>query len=198
MALLQWLKSHTSPVQVFTLAWTMGSLLASAYFGFLLFPKIYAERTSAVVEVHFRTGDEGSTVYYPNLPTYRGEFLSQISDRNFLYFTACDALPLSQRPICDTSRNWKKVDPRYLGCSDVASCTADTYRLSEEQRYIVLSGARPISGASLSIHDLTDPSLSDPGGWGRSATWPVFFVTLFFSMKLGRTIGEFWFTPYVK
>jgi len=204
MKIAEWLQTDKSRIRAFTLIWTLGSVIASAYFAFWLFPEIYAERTSAVVEVEFQSGrqltssEEMVLTYYPNQPTFRDKYLSELSDQQFFYFSACEALPLSQRPICDSARNWRKIDPKYLGCSDVKNCTATSYRLSEEQRFITISGMQPVRGATLSIHDLEAVSLSDPGGWGEKATWPVFFVSLFLGVKLGREIGEFWFTPYQK
>ena len=190
-------------VAIFTWIWTIGSVIASAFFAFSLFPRIYSARSGAVVEIHFQTNEKYQdpnmeATYFPNTPTFREQHLSQISDRVFLYFSACEALPLSQRPICDSSRNWRRLDPKEVGCSNVVDCAATTHRLSEDERYMVITGVHPVPGASVSLHDVAELSLSDPAAWGKEAKWPIFFVSLFLAIKCGRAIGEFWFTPYRK
>jgi hypothetical protein len=191
-------------VSRFTWVWLVGSVAASAYFAFVLFPAVYERRTSALVEVHFQTSVKTSDasikglVYYPNLPTFRTRHASDMTDEGFLYFDACEALPLSQRPICDSSRNWKKLDPKKVGCGSAVQCNVERYRLSEEERYILLADVKPSNGANFSIGDLQSPSLSDPGGWGTAAQLPLFFISIFLALKLGRSLGEFLFTPYEK
>lgn len=184
---------------IFTWIWLIGSVLVSAYFAFMLFPKIYALRTSALVPIYFQTADDSQhTIYQLNSPLSRKLYLSHIEDKNFFYFSRCDTLPLSQRPICNTSNNWWRLEPQHLGCNDVMNCTATTYRLSEEERYEAIAGIVSSEGAHVSLQDLPSVSLSDPGGWGVGAKWPIFFISLFFAVKMGRAIGEFVFTPYTK
>lgn len=188
-------------IPVFTWVWALGSIVASAYFAFWLFPSVYDARTSAQVELHFQTKNPGKnnpqgTWYFPNRKTYKDTYMSYIDDKTFLYYSACELLPISQRTICDTSRNWKKLDPRDVGCSEVKSCNAYMHRLSEEERYSTITGATPVQGATFNLKDMPSLSLSDPAGWGKSAALPIFFISLFLSLKLGRAMGEFAFKPY--
>lgn len=197
------LTDRSRRVRLFTTVWLIGSVIVSALFAFRVFPAIYEDRTSTVVEIHFQAhvpvdGGRLAQIYYPNTPTFIDRFGQFRADSAFLYFSACDALPLSQRPICDTSRNWKKLDPRLMECQDALACDLGTYRMGEEQRYVILSGINPAEGASVDIDDLQRPSFSDPGGWGKNATWPLFFICMFLALKLGRSLGEFLFTPYEK
>lgn len=190
-------------IPVFTWIWTIGAIFVSAYFSFYLFPSIYEERTSAPVEVHFKTKDPGGDVgdgawYFPNTPSYKNKYSSVVSDTDFLYYSACEALPISQRAICDTSRNWRKLDPKLVGCDNVVDCNLLYHRLSEEERYIQITGAQAKQGASISLSDAEALSLSNPGGWGKSAAWPIFFISMFLGIKLGRAIGEFAFKPYTE
>ena len=69
-------------VAIFTWIWTIGSVIASAFFAFSLFPAIYGVRSGAVVQIHFRTNEKYEdsnmeTTYFPNTPTYRDQHLSQ-------------------------------------------------------------------------------------------------------------------------
>jgi len=190
-------------VRFFTVVWICATTVASIYFSFWLFPDVYDKRTTAVVGVKFQTtvlrdGSSQHTVYYPNQAAYRTRHGSVLSDADFLYFSACEALPLSQRPICDSERNWKRLDPQKVECSDVISCSAETYRISEDDRYVLLAGVKPVGGTNFSISDMQSPSLSDPGGWGKAAQLPIFFICMFLGLRLGRSAGEFIFTPYEK
>lgn len=54
---------------VFTIVWFVGSILASPWFAFVLWPRIYQLRTSVLVPVYFRTADGDKVVYFPNTPT---------------------------------------------------------------------------------------------------------------------------------
>jgi hypothetical protein len=124
------------------------------------------------------------------------KYVPSVADREFLYVSRCDALPISQRPICDPSANWVRLPPRELGCTDVASCEVPVLLLSPERRYGLLTGIKPRGGAAFSLGDVPNVSLSDPGGWGQGARWPIFFISLFLAVKLGRALGEFLFQPY--
>ena len=94
----------------------VGSLLASAYFAFWLFPSIYASRTTVLAIVYFQANESNNTVYWPNLPVFRKDHFSNIEDKNHLYYSACNALPISQQPSCAPSANWLRLDPALLGC----------------------------------------------------------------------------------
>jgi len=196
MNLGRWFGSREVVVPLFTWVWLAGSIVVSGYFVFRLFPEIYDARTSSLVDVYFQTKNSDQVVYLPNLSATRTNNLSRLSDPQYLYFSACEVLPLSQRAICDDSRNWRKLEPQELGCSDVKSCAAISYRLSEDQRYQYLVGIVPEKGASITISDQEKLSLSEPAGWGRQAKWPIFFVSMFLAFKLGRATGEFLFLPY--
>jgi hypothetical protein len=187
-------------VAPFTWIWLIGSLITSAYFAFWLFPKVYAERRHAPVQVYFQTKNlsDNSTIYYPNLEVYRKMFYKDLSDKDFLYFSACEILPLSQRPICDKTDNWIGITPSELNCIDVATCSSPNYILSEKKRDSYVTGIVPMGGAKISISDLPPLSLSDPIGWGDAARWPLFFVCLFLALKLGRNLAEFLFLSYSK
>ena len=187
-------------ITFFTWIWLIGSLISSACFAFWLFPRVYAARRTATVQVYFQANDlsDNSTIYYPNLEMYRKEFQKNLSDQTNLYFSACDVLPSSQRPICDTTHNWKKIKPSELNCVDAVTCSTLNHTLGENQRDQYLSGIVPIGGAKFSISDLPPLSWSDPTGWGNAAKWPLFFVCLFLALKLGRTLGEFLFLSYAK
>jgi hypothetical protein len=187
-------------VVLFTRIWLIGSLIVSAYFAFWLFPEVYDRRTSATVQLMFQTKDlsNGSIVYYPNLETFRRQYLKSLSDQTYLYFSGCEILPLSQRPMCDPTTNWKKLDPHVLNCTDAATCSTTSYTISETQRYMYLVGLKTTTGDSFSISDLPPPPLSDLAGWGNAAKWPLFFVCLFFALKLGRSLVEFLSLPYEK
>jgi hypothetical protein len=187
-------------VTLFTWVWLTGSLIASAYFAFWLFPEIYAARTNSIVQVWFQvkpTADD-PYVYYPNQEPWRKQYRNYLSDRTYLFFSACEILPLSQRPFCDSSNNWRALPPSVLNCVDVATCSTGLYTVNEDQRHRHLAGLNPVSGASFSIADLAPLSLSDPVGWGNAARWPLFFVCLFLALKLGRSLGEFLFLSYEK
>jgi hypothetical protein len=107
-------------------------------------------------------------------------------------------LPLSQRPVCDDTDNWVRIDPHALGCNDVKNCSKSTYFLNEAEKNQRLNNLLPKTGASFNISDIPAPSWSDPTGWGNATTWPLFFVCLFLAVKLGRPLGEFLFLSYDK
>ncbi len=187
-------------ITLYTWIWLIGSIICSAYFTFWLFPEISSTRSATTVQVYFlaKESSDNSIVYYPNLETYREEFHENLSDQTFLYFSACDVLPVSQRPICDRAKNWKGIKPRELNCKDVATCSVSNYTMSENQRDKFLNGLTPIGGAKFSISDIPPLSWSDPSGWGSAAKLPLFFISLFLALKLGRTLGEFLFLAYNK
>lgn len=187
-------------ITLYTWIWLTGSVVCSIYFAFWLFPEINSGRSTATVQLYFQAKEssDNSTIYYPNLETYREGFRKNLSDKNFLYFSACDVLPVSQRPICDSTRNWKGIRPSELNCKDVSTCSVSNYTLSENQRDKYLNGLIPTGGANYSIPDLPPLSWSDPSGWGNAAKLPLFFITLFLALKLGRTLGEFLFLAYNK
>jgi hypothetical protein len=174
--------------------------LVSAYFAFWLFPKVYDSRTNSTVRVWFQMKDpsSGSVQYYPNLEAFRRDYLKFLSDQAYLYFCACDILPLSQTPRCDPAANWKKIDPPTLNCENVATCLTAVYTIDETMRYGYLAGLKTNAGESFSISDVPPAPLSDPAGWGKAARWPLFFVCLFFAVRLGRSLVEFLFLPYDK
>ena len=195
-------------VRYFTVIWICATTVVSIYFSFWLFPYVYAKRTSAVVGVSFQTkvsqdGASPATVYYPNLALFRTQQGSALSDTANLYYSSCELLPPSQRPICDRTRNWIKLAPEMVGCSNVAACTVETHQVDEDERLVRLAGVTPLQGANFSISELESSSrsslsLSDPTGWGMAARLPIFFICLFLGLKLGRSVGEFIFTPYEK
>jgi hypothetical protein len=182
-------------VALFTWIWLIGSLITSAYFAFWLFPKVYAERRLSTVQLYFLAKDpsDNSRIYYPNLEVFRKMFHKDLLDKDFLYLSSCDILPLSQRPICDGTDNWKGIPPREVNCIDVVTCSSSTYILSENQRSRYLTGIVPVGGAKISLSDLPPLSLADPIGWGDAARWPIFFFSLFLAVKLGRALAEFLF-----
>lgn len=183
----------------FTWTWLIGSIVVSAYFSFWLFPKIYAELSEAVVDVYFQTDSPSEgTIYFPNERGYREIYLGRLSDAHFFYFDACQITPLSQRPICDSSRNWKKIDLTVLKCKDIKSCTATVYILTGLEKKQYLADLNPKPGYSFSISDDAKPTLSDPITWGPLAQLPLFFFSLFLALKLGRLLGEFVFLTYEK
>ena len=186
-------------VALFTWIWLTGSLLGSSYFAFWLFPKIYAARTGAVVRLWFQgKTPEGGAVYWPNTEAYRKEPYNSLRDASFLWFSRCDILPLSQRPVCDDSNNWAPVNPSDIGCIDVRTCSVSTYFLNREKKNEQLSNLTPKSGSSFTMSDVPSPSWSDPTAWGDATRWPLFFVCLFLAVKVGRTLGEFLFLGYDK
>jgi hypothetical protein len=194
--------NRTGIIPIFTWTWSFGGVLASAYFAFWLFPSIYESKTSTAATVWFQCNGSSSgapsRVYWPNFPGFRKTYLSNLADREFLYVSRCDALPVSQRPVCDPSDNWVRVSPGDVGCKEVVGCETPVLRLSQGRRYEFLTGIRPLPGAAISVADLPNLSLSDPAGWGKGARWPIFFISLFLAIKLGRALGEFLFQPYSK
>ena len=184
-------------VAVFTWTWLAGSVTAAAYFAFWLFPEIQAGRTAATVEIYFQTQNP-STIYYPNSGTYRKEFKALLSDKLFLYFSRCEVLPLSQRPNCDITRNWTKLEPSDAGCADVANCLESQHTFSESEKTRHWNDIRSATDSRIAISDPPPLSWSDPSGWGESAEWPLFFLSMFLAVKLGRSLGEFLFTSYNK
>jgi hypothetical protein len=193
-----WFARREIVVPLFTWIWLVGSIVASAYFAFWLFPEIYENRTSSLVTVWLQTKNGDQVIYQNNLPAELTSNLERLADSEYLYWSACEVLPLSQRPLCDYSRNWKRLMPTEVGCTDVRSCTVTNYKLSENQRYQSFVGIVPEKGANISIADQEKLSISEPAGWGRQATWPIFFVALFLALKLGRAAGEFLFLSYEK
>jgi len=191
------LSSHRK-TSIFTAVWLVGSLLVSGYFAFVLFPQIYSRRTSALVRLFFQTKAKGETTYLPNTPNWREAHLDQLSNSSYLYFDLCEAVPNSVRVACDSSANWYPIDLKDLGCNSIKGCNASTYHLSEEQISQYIAGLTTLPGRTVSLQDLPRPSLSDPVSWGSGAQWPIFFISLFAAIKLGRGIGEFLFTPYAK
>jgi hypothetical protein len=191
---------HPPIVQAFIWLWLFGSVLVSAYFAFCLFPEIYDLRNGRIVTLYFQTrkgDDTAHIIYYPNSSPFRKHYGS-VLDKETLYYSRCAVLPLSQRPNCDSTANWRGLDPKSVGCSGVATCKAETYRLSELEWYSALEGVRATLGDKILVGDLAPLSLSDPVGWGHAARWPIFFVSLFLGIKLGRALGEFAFAPYDK
>lgn len=187
-------------VTYFTCVWLIGSLIASAYFALWLFPEVYNNRTNATVQVYFqsKTPSNGSVFYWPNTEVFRRENLKNLSDRTHFYFSRCEILPISQRTKCDGAKNWRMIDPRELNCTDVVDCLTERYTLTDAMRQQYFVDLIPTTGNTISISDLPALSLSDLTGWGNAAKWPLFFVCLFLAIKLGRSFGEFVFSPYEK
>lgn len=176
-----------SVIAIFTWVWLVGSVIVSAYFSFSLFPNTYTERSSAIVEVWFQTqSPTGAIVYYPNEKNFRKAYLDRISDNRFLYFNACELMPLSQQAICYENKNWKKLDLISFQCKDVKSCLTTVHKLgkNERERYFADLNLKP--GVSFSLADKAELKLSEPLAWGHAARWPLFFILIFLSLKLGR------------
>jgi len=192
--------SANSLQRIFKGSWLVGSVIASAIFAFWMFPEVYSNRNNSKVRVWFQTKNpsNGTLVFFPNREIYRKEQLKNLSDEKFFYFCTCDMLPASQSPKCDPTLNWIKIDPHELNCANVAECSSETYTLNDMARKQYYANLTPLSGASISISDLTPLSFTDPSGWGYAAKWPLFFVCLFLALKLGRSLGEFIFLPFDK
>lgn len=184
-------------ITLFTLTWLAGSIVVSSYFAFSLFPNVYSEKQSAIVEVLFQTKDQtGKTRYWLNAQGNRGKYSDVLSDDRVFYFDACEAAPLSQRAKCNSSDNWWPLTPASLGCTEFDSCEATEYRLDEAEREFYITNLEPNEGESIKVSDKKALSFSDPLGWGHSARWPLFFIALFLALRLGRALGEFTFLAY--
>ena len=199
MNLGRWLANRNRVIPIFTWGWIIVTLVGSWYFAFRLYPKAYAALSDTVVPVYFLVRDPSKpygVIYYPNTREFRRLYLKSVSDNEFLYYSACDILPPSQRPYCDVSSNWKMVHASVFNCVDVKTCEQPTYTLSEWRRNLELAGISTKGGQKITIDEKKEVSLKDPVGWGYAARWPLFFIFLFFGVKLGRAIGEFLFQPY--
>jgi hypothetical protein len=186
-------------IALFTWTWFIVSIITSAYFAFWVFPKIYEARTGATVRLWFQgKNPDGNPVYWPNTETYRTPPYNDLRDESFLYFSKCDILPLSQRPVCDDTANWTRVDPHNVSCNDVKGCSTPIYSFNQAEKNKYLTNLVPKSGMSFNISDIPAPSWSDPTEWGETTRWPLFLVCLFLAVKLGRALGEFLFLPYDK
>ncbi len=135
-------------------------------------------------------------MYWPNSETYRKQFLPHLSDKSYLYYSACSVVPPSQQ--CDQTKNWRKLEPKEVGCIDIASCVKESlYLPSDLQSLTLIQGPiLSMSGTPIAVKDPNTVSLTDPVGWGDAGKWPIFFISLFSAIKLGRAIGEFVFNPY--
>ncbi len=100
---------------------------------------------------------------------------------------------MSQRPICDDNRNWKKLDPKLLKCKTVDSCTVAIYGLDKTEKEKYLTDLNPRPGFTYSISDQENLTISDPVSWGTVAQLPLFFFSLFLALKLGQALSEFVF-----
>jgi hypothetical protein len=178
----------------FTWLWFTGSVVAAACFAFLVFPNLF----NSVATVWFQAATPSGSVYWPNTDEYRKKYLSSLADTSFLYISNCDALPQSQKPNCDLRKNWSRLSPAEVECKNIETCGAITYRLSQEKKSELYTRLVPLDGHLIDLSDVKTISLSNPAAWGDAGKWPVFFVTLFFGIKLGRALGEFLFTPYGK
>jgi hypothetical protein len=182
-----------SAIVVFTWCWVFGSITAASYFAFSLFPSM----TQTVATIYFQTSNK-EVVYWPNTTSYREQYASHLSDRSHLFVSGCETLPLSPMSDCDKSKNWYPLDLNKLGCTDVTSCTKTEYRIPKTFQIEIFATAKPIPDHKITLKDPNAVSFSDPATWGILGEWPVFFIALFLSVKLGRSAGEFLFTPYEK
>ena len=189
-----WFESRSSSIPVFTWLWALGSVIASSYFAFYMFPRMVEPKATIYLQTQIAT----NTVYWPNSLTYRNQFLSLLSDKASLYYSACSMVAPSQN--CDQTNNWRKLEPKYVGCTDVIGCTKESFYIPEDLQSLTLTQGqiRSVSGTPISVKDPNKMSLSDPVGWGDTGRWPISFIVLFFAVKFGRAVGEFLFTPYSK
>jgi hypothetical protein len=184
-------------ISAFSWTWLIASLLASGYFAFWMWPELSASRSTAKVGLLFQIKDSsGATLYYPNTAEYRRKYGTQIATDEYVYFSKCELLSISQRPSCDISRNWRGLSPKKLNCTDFASCLTSEYTLSNNERTDNLSGVVAMPGATITGYEPPRLTWTDPSEWGPAARVPLFFLSLFVSLKLGRALGEFLFTPY--
>jgi hypothetical protein len=93
-------------------------------------------------DVYFQTQKNGRTIYYPNKEPYRSEHLADLSDNGTLYIAACELLPASQQSRCDSSGNWKRLDPAKLSCQSVRTCNRAAYHLSPAEMIGMLSNIK--------------------------------------------------------
>lgn len=188
-------------VSIYSILWIFLTFSVSIFFSFFMYPTIVEEANSATVFLSFKTKDPGGDYgpgnwYMPNKPLWRQKYMDSSVEKDQLFFSACQLLPLSQKPICDTGRNWRRVSLIELGCGSLEDCERNTHRISGEQRHEELTGMKPTSGTSLSLADVASLSFSEPTTWGKYAGFPIFLILVFLGIKLGRTLGEFLFKPY--
>jgi hypothetical protein len=198
---LAWTFILNRRILVFKWTWTILSVTGCWYFGFHLFPAILDSNTGNVAKVYFRADFRGApnapaVTYFPNLPEYRRLFFANLGDREFFYITACDALQSSKRPDCDETANWWRETLQNLECSDFFGCKVESIRLSKARRTELLAGIKAKENHTISASDAMKVSFSDPVSWGDDARLPVFFISFFLAVKLGRALGEFWFRPF--
>ncbi len=193
---------------LFTWIWMFATIIVSAYFSFVLFPKIYDEHNSTIVSIKFKRLESKAQTpggekklearFTPNEAGWREKYLKSAVERDFLFYNACELLPFSQRPICDSYSNWRKVSLDQVGCKGkkLENCKVEFLRLDAEKRYLQVIGLKPVKGKEFSLADRESISFKEPATWGKSASLPLFLICIFLGTKLGRTLGEFVFKPY--
>jgi hypothetical protein len=196
-----WNLEHRQAVNLFTASWLVSSIFLSGFFAFFLFEAIQKGEEKGLVEMHFRSenpgGDFGRGVFYlPNRGIYRQRYLQSAIETDFLFFSKCDVIVRSQRPKCDSDRNWSRIDIGELGCSDIESCAVAYSELSPQVRFMAISRMISTDGTSLTTKDEREFSFENPASWGAVAPYVMFVFSFFLSIKAGRAVGEFLFEPY--
>jgi hypothetical protein len=188
---------HPGTITVFTWLWLLGSITTASYFAFWVFPSI----VHPAVQIYFQAKDDGEAkTLWPNSKTYRAQHLVNLSDKANLWYTKCSLVASSEVQNCETvNENWLALAPESVDCKDVSGCDQDMYFIPRDvQALLSLQPLKSKDGHSLRPKDPSVVSFSDPAGWGDAGKWPIFFVTLFLAVKLGRAAGEFAFTEYTK
>jgi hypothetical protein len=189
------LSKHPGTIPLFAWIWLLGSIAAASYFAFWLFPAI----VHPVAQIYFQAKIGDVTNFWPSSKSFRARYLGNLSDKVNLYYTECVVIALSDVQNCDPNRNWVTVDPKSVDCTEISACDQDTYFIPRDvQALLVLQTFLSKDDHPLRVKDPNAVSFSDPAGWGDAGKWPVFFVTLFLAVKLGRAVGEFAFTEYTK
>jgi len=181
-------------IPLFRWLWLFGSITAASDFAFCVFPAV----VDPVAQLYFQTKVANETTYWPNSKSFRAQYLGNLSDTRNLYYTGCSIVALSEVQNCDPKYNWFKLDPKSVNCANVATCNKDTYFVPKDVQATVLQYLTSMNGHPPRAKDPNTVSFSDPAGWGDVGKWPIFFVTLFLAVKLGRVVGEFAFTEYAK
>jgi hypothetical protein len=185
---------HPGTIPLFTWLWLFGSIVAASYFAFRVFPAI----VDPAAQIYFQTKVGNETTSWPNPKSFRAQYLGNISDTSNLYYTGCSTVALSEVQNCDPKYNWFKLDPKSLNCTNVSTCSKDTYFVPKDVQATVLQFLTSMNGHPPRAKDPNTVSFSDPAGWGGAGKWPIFFVTLFLALKLGRAVGEFAVTEYAE
>ena len=182
-------------MKLFNYTWLSLSIVLSLLFSFWLYPDIYNKITGSTVRLYFTIKtDDGKVTYVTNKNGARANFDKFIYDNARFYYTACDLISFPQRESCDEYNNWLPIDSKIFGCSDVRNCFDKEYVIiSKLDREKALLSVNTQKGNTLLQKGHEGVSLSDPAGWGADASLPLFFIFIFFGLKLGNLIKPYLF-----